>query len=108
MTTPNAVNVVPTPATQRLAVLMCDTARKAGGADAVLIHLRDVDPAQVPALLGVLLSRPKLGAPLKPFTYNEAQRRAAWAAYQRGERSPWVKAGAREYRRANQRKRRAS
>lgn len=50
------MNVVPSPATKRLALAMLKTAREETGADAVLTHLDDLWSDQVPALIGMLLN----------------------------------------------------
>lgn len=105
------VNVVPTEQTRRVAAAMMHQARQSTGADAALRHLPDLQPEQLTALVGLLLTQIKVisksGRPTMPLTLSEEERRRGYAAWRRGERTPFTERAYREYQRANQRARRA-
>lgn len=105
------VNVVPTPATRRLAATMIHDARTSTGPDAALRHLPKLPPEQGVALVGLLLTQIKVvsksGRPAMPMTLTEEERRRGYAAWRRGERTPFAERAYREYQRAAQRARRA-
>lgn len=96
------MNVVPSAATRRLAERMVAEAERSTTADVVLRCLPDVQPGQVPALIGLLLTstkvHKKVGRPARPITYSEPERREANRRYRAGERDdPWVTEGYRQY-----------
>ena len=102
-------NLVPTTRTRRLADALIKEAAADTGTDAVLNHLDHLDGDQVYAVLGAVLDRHchRPGRPpIARTEFTPDQRRAAHAAYARGERSPEVVAGEREYQRVNKREKR--
>lgn len=105
-------NLVPTARARRLADTLIMEAAADTGTDAVLNHLDHLDPEQVYAVLSVVLDRycHPPGRPGRPpiarAEFTPAERRAAHAAYARGERTPEVVAGAREYQRVKKRQQR--
>ncbi|WP_243061183.1 hypothetical protein [Nocardioides sp. SR21] len=105
------VNVVPTPATRRLAAAMIHDAHQTTGPDAAVKHLAKLRPEQCTALIGLLLTQvkaaSKTGRPSMPLTLSAEDRRRGYAAYRRGERTAFAERAYREYQRANQRARRA-
>lgn len=107
---PRLVNIVPTDATRRLARSMMADARRTTGGDAALKHLPELQPEQLVALIGALLTQikvtEKVGRPPLPLELAEDERRRCHAAYRNGDRTPEVVAGEREYQRVNQRARR--
>lgn len=104
-------NLVPTPETRALATRAIYAAEQRTGADAALLIYREVDPDQLPALLGLVLTatkaHKKLGRPRIPLQFSADERRELHKLYKRGGRSRRVTAGEREYQRVNQRNRRA-
>ena len=108
------LNVIPTLRTRALASILIQEAREATGVDAVLNHIDhlDADPDQLYALIGVLLTHTKIhkkaGRPRLRLVFTPEERRAANAAYKKGDRTPEVVAAYREYQRVNQQARRVS
>lgn len=105
-------SIVATPATRNLAKqILLDS--QWDGADAVLRHLPDVRPSQVPALVA-LLAKAALtgtipaptGAPRKPLLLTPDERKRAHARYVAGVRDAATVRGEREYQRAWTRERR--
>lgn len=105
------LNLVPSRATRQLAERMIYDAQQTTGADVVLAHIRSINPTQVPALIGILLTATKphrkLGRPIVPLTLSPDERREAHRLYKQGDRTEWVVLGQREYQRANTRSLRA-
>lgn len=101
------MNLVPTPATQHVAKLMMRTTLRDTPADAVLRHLPQLEPQQVPALLALVLRNAKInqkpGRQRLPDLFSAAERRRGYASYKRGDRSDWAVACFREYQRHQQR-----
>lgn len=113
MTMPPTATIVASPATRSIArQIIVDS--QWDGADAVLRHLPDVRPAQIPALVA-LLAKAALtgsvpaatGAPRKPLMLTADERKRAHARYVAGSRDPATVRGEREYQRAWTRERRA-
>ena len=85
------------------------------GADAVLRHLPDVQPHQIPALVA-LLARAAVtgelpahtGAPRKPLLLSVEERKRAHRRYSNGARDPATIRGEREYQRESKRRRDAA
>lgn len=103
------MNVVADRNTRHVASLLVGTAVRETGADAVIRHLRQVDPKQLPALVSLLLTdikvTKKAGAPRMADRFSDAERKAGYAAYKRhGDRSEWAVECFREYQRIQQRK----
>lgn len=106
--------VVATPATRKLAKAILADAMW-DGADAVLRHLPDVYPGQVPALI-YLLARAATtgevpaptGTPRKPLLLSPDERRRAHRRYAAGSRDPATMRGEREYQRESKRRRDAA
>lgn len=105
------VNVVPTKRTRRLAAVMVHDAHQSTGPDAALRHLGRIEPEQVTALVGLLLTQVKVvsksGRPQLPLTLSAEDRLRGYSAWRRGDRSPFAELAVREYRRAAARARRA-
>jgi hypothetical protein len=103
-------NIVPTAATRKLAAAMITDARKTTGGDAALKHLPDLHPEQLAAFIGALLTQIKIvehqRGHLLPLELEAEERRRCHAAFARGERTPEVVAGEREYQRVDKRMRR--
>ena len=103
------MNIVADRNTRRIATLMVGTAVRETGPDAVVRHIRQVPPEQLPALVGLLLTNIKVtkkaGAPRLADKFSDAERKAGYAAYKRhGDRSEWAIDCFREYQRVQQRK----
>jgi hypothetical protein len=104
-------NLVPTAATRALAARAIYEAEKQTGPDAALLAVRNVEPDQVAALIGVILTatkvHKKIGRPRVPVQFPPDERRRLHTLYKNGDRSPETLEGEREYQRVNQRNRRA-
>lgn len=102
--------LVPTARTRAVAQMLLRDAAKTTAIDAVLNHLDRIEADQVHALIGVLLTaakqHKKLGRPRMTLHLTESQRREMHRRYRRGERTPEVVEGEREYQRVNQQARR--
>lgn len=105
----SALNVVPTTYTRRIVEQMISAAAEETGPDAVLKLLPKVEPRQVPALVGLLLTNTKvtrkMGRPRLPERFTDAERKAANNRYKKGARDPETVAAWREYQRLCQRRR---
>lgn len=84
------------------------------GADAVMRHLPDVQPCQVPALIALIAkaavtgevpARPS-GQPAKPLLLTEDERRKAHARFRQGARDRETMRGEREYQRESKQRNR--
>lgn len=101
-------NLIPSDRTKRLAELLIAEAKDETGVDAVLNHLDHIEDEQTHALLALVLERTSWRPPGRPKIDNRfspAERRAAHAAYARGDRDPDVVAAEREYQRLYARRR---
>lgn len=106
------MNVVANQHTRRVRDRLLATARDNGGGEAVLRHLADIEPAQLPALIALLL-RPadELRPQRVPFTLTPEAMRRGYSQYRQGSRSDFAITAMREYTRRNkqlERDRRAS
>lgn len=107
----NVASLIPTRRTRALARILVGEANRTTSLDAVLNHLDRLDDDQTRALVVVLLTaikqHHKTGRPPLPLRLTEEQRRECHRLYRRGDRTPEVEEGEREYQRVNQRARRA-
>lgn len=107
------MNVVATKETRRALERMLEAAKGDGAGEAVLRHLREVDPPQLPALVtllvrGAVRSTPGTrGRPSLPFHLTPDQQRNGYTQYRQGSRTDFAITAAREYMRANKRAERA-
>lgn len=103
--------IIPTPKTRRLADVMVRAAETTTGHDAALQYLKHVEPAQIPALVGVLLTatkqHKKVGRTPLPITYSRKDQLKAKARYKAGHRDEWTVEGRRQYERVMLRQRTA-
>lgn len=105
------MNVIPTPATRAAVANMLSAAEKAPATDALLRHLHDLRPEQMPAAIALLLSvksQPRQNGSIAPLTLTENEARRGHALYQQGVRTPFAVLAEREYKRAAKRRQRAA
>lgn len=97
------MNLVPNKRTRQLAQIMVRHAHRETGLDAAARWLPEVEPDQVGALIGLLLTNVKVQerqiAPRREDQFTDAERKAGYAAYKKGSRSEWAIECFREYQR---------
>lgn len=108
------MNVVATRETRRIVDKMLRVAHEEGAGEAVLRHLADLDPAQIPALIAAVLNAPARCSrthserqsirrePL-PFTLTAEAQLRGYSQYRQGVRTDFAVTAMREYTRANKR-----
>jgi HEAT repeat protein len=103
-------NIVPTRQTRWIAAQMLNALKDENGYDAVLRLHHQVSDDQWAALAAILLNSGRLGGRpvMRATKYSVDERREAHRRYTKGDRSPHVVDGEREYQRLHKRSKRAA